>query len=539
MLNTIISMIVLLTSNFRKGIAFMLFLSCINTVVFTQTIPTYTDRSSIVFDANGQTASEDPSGDLSVDEETYVLGPGDGFSISIDNAEALVYEARVNPDGFLIIPKAGIVKVSGMILKDAKKNIIALIREKFKTHNILVTLSTIRSVKVDIFGEVQKRGGKVIFANSRLSDVLLEAGINKEADIRNIKVISKLNVTSYYDFLQYMRLADRSQNPVVQEGDHISIGKIDRSVSVTGAVGYAGIYEYKAGETVLDLIKIAGGFLDEAFTDTIEIIRFLPDAKTQIDIKLSNQELIKNNFNLQNKDIVVVRSKPEYLKENIVTITGQVKYPGKYKIDKDKTHLSELITISGGYLEKASLMDASLRRFIGADTVDAELERIKLIPRPDMTDDEYDYMKAKSRQRKGQVVVDFRNIFRSYEDDVVLRNGDEILIPEKKEYIIIIGQAVFPGNVEYMPGLTVQDYIKLAGGFSWRAEQGEVRIVKAKTGEWIEEDEILVLEPGDTIWIPEEPPAPKFWDIFKDSLTILGQVATVVAATIAVIVSSR
>jgi polysaccharide export outer membrane protein len=198
-----------------------------------------------------------------------------------------------------------------------------------------------------------------------------------------------------------------------------------------------------------------------------------------------------------------------------------------------------LITISGGYLEKASLMDASLRRFIGADTVDAELERIKLIPRPDMTDDEYDYMKAKSRQRKGQVVVDFRNIFRSYEDDVVLRNGDEILIPEKKEYIIIIGQAVFPGNVEYMPGLTVQDYIKLAGGFSWRAEQGEVRIVKAKTGEWIEEDEILVLEPGDTIWIPEEPPAPKFWDIFKDSLTILGQVATVVAATIAVIVSSR
>ncbi|MBK7868726.1 MAG: SLBB domain-containing protein [Ignavibacteriales bacterium] len=452
-----------------------------------------------------------------MDEETYILGPGDVFSISIDNVEAMIYEAKVNPDGFLIIPKAGILKVSGMILKDAKKNIIALIREKFKTHNILVTLSTIRSVKLDVFGEVQKRGGKVVLANSRLSDVLLEAGINKEADVRNIKIISKQNVISYYDLLLYIRLADRSQNPVVQEGDHISIGKIDRSVSVTGAVGYAGIYEYKAGETVLDLIKVAGGFVDEAFTDTIEVIRFLPDSKTQINIKLSNQELLQNNFFLQNKDIVVIRSKPQYLRDNVVTISGFVKYPGKYKIDEGKTHLSELITESGGYLERASLIDASLKRFVGADTMDSELERLKLIPRKDMTDDEYDYLKAKSRQRKGQVVVDFRNIYKSYEDDVVLKNGDEIIVPEKKEYIIIIGQAVFPGNVEYMPGLTVQDYINLAGGFSWRAEQGKVRIVKAKTGEWIEEDEIQVLEPGDTIWIPEEPPAPKFWDIFKDS----------------------
>lgn len=517
----------------------MLFLSCINALVFPQTNPTYIDRGSMVFDLNGQPKSGNPYGDLSVDEDTYILGPGDVFSISIDNAEALIYEAKVNPDGFLIIPKAGILTVSGSVLKDAKKNIIALIREKFKTHNILVTLSSIRSVKIDIFGEVQKRGGKVVFANSRLSDVLLEAGINKEADIRNVKIISKLNVTAYYDLLQYIRLADRSQNPVVQEGDYISLGKIDRSVMVTGAVGYAGIYEYKSGETILDLIKVAGGFLDEAFTDTIEVIRFLPDSKTQINIKLTNQEIVKNNFLLQNKDMVVVRTKPEYLKENVVTITGYVKYPGKYKIDEGKTHLSELITTSGGYLEKASLTDASLRRFVGADTVDSELERLKLIPRKDMTDDEYEYLKAKSRQRKGQVVVDFRNIFKSVEDDVILRNGDEIIIPEKKEYIVIIGQAVFPGNIEYMPGLTVQDYIKLAGGFSWRAEQGKVRVVKAKTGEWIEEDQVQMLEPGDTIWIPEEPPAPKFWDIFKDSLTILGQVATVVAATIAVIVSSR
>ncbi len=158
-----------------------------------------------------------------------------------------------------------------------------------------------------------------------------------------------------------------------------------------------------------------------------------------------------------------------------------------------------------------------------------------------MTDDEYDYLKARSRQKKGRVVVDFEKLFlqKDSSEDVILKIGDIITIPEKKEYISIIGQVVNPGNITYKAGLTIDDYISIAGGYSWRAKEGDVRVIRANTGEWVDADDVDELKPGDTIWVPEDPPGPKFWEVFTTSLQVLGQIAAVVAATVAVIVATR
>ncbi|MDP1994105.1 MAG: hypothetical protein Q8K40_02555, partial [Ignavibacteria bacterium] len=107
------------------------------------------------------------------------------------------------------------------------------------------------------------------------------------------------------------------------------------------------------------------------------------------------------------------------------------------------------------------------------------------------------------------------------------------------DYINLIGQVVQPGKIPYDIHLKVQDYIALAGGFGWRAVDSDVRVVRSNSGEWIDEDDVDVLYPGDIIWIPEDPPSPKFWDFTKDALFIIGQVATVVTAAVAIIVSSR
>ncbi len=104
----------------------------------------------------------------------------------------------------------------------------------------------------------------------------------------------------------------------------------------------------------------------------------------------------------------------------------------------------------------------------------------------------------------------------------------------------MLGQVVNPGKIIYDSTLTIKDYIKLAGGFGWRALENDVRIIKAKTGEWVEADEnVKVLRPGDTIWVPEDPPGPEFWDVFTDVLTVLAQLAAIVAASAAVIVATR
>ena len=103
----------------------------------------------------------------------------------------------------------------------------------------------------------------------------------------------------------------------------------------------------------------------------------------------------------------------------------------------------------------------------------------------------------------------------------------------------MLGQLVNPGKIIYDSTLTIQDYINLAGGFGWRALEGDVRVIKAKTGEWIDAEDIDELKPGDTIWVPENPPGPKFWDVFTDVLTIVAQLAAIVAASAAVIVATR
>jgi polysaccharide export outer membrane protein len=336
-------------------------------------------------------------------------------------------------------------------------------------------------------------------------------------------------------------LGDYKQNPFLYDGDVVLVDKVDKTVYITGQVKYPASYEYRNDETVKDLIDLAGGFLYKAKTDSIEVVSFEEDGKTQKSKYYSIESLIANSVKLNKSDQVIVREISEYYNEEWVTLTGKIKYPGLYKIIKDKTTLTKIISEAGGFLKDASLVDAVVFRTDADTSADPEFERIKLIPRQDMTDDEYDYLKAKSRQRKGKVVVDFKSLFENNQlnEDLILKKGDEIRIPEKKNYITLIGQVVSPGNIIYDPSLKVEDYIQMAGGFSWRAIESDVRVIKVNTGEWIDSDDIEKLDPGDTIWVLEDPPGPKFWDVFTTSLTILGQVAAIVAASIAVIIATR
>ena len=271
------------------------------------------------------------------------------------------------------------------------------------------------------------------------------------------------------------------------------------------------------------------------------MVKFVDDGTKQISNYFSFNSFKENNIVLHNKDHVMVRQIPEYLLDYYVKIDGYVKYPGWYRITKDSTTLKDIIEQAGGFLEEASLTEASVNRKMDVQEVDPEYERLKLIPTDKMTEDEYDYFKAKSRQSTGVVVVDFVKLFEKNDlsENIVLRKNDIINVPEKKDYIIMLGQFVNPGKIIFDSTLTVQDYIKLAGGFGWRAMEGDVRVIKAKTGEWVDADEDVLVQPGDTIWAPEEPPAEKFWVVFTQVLSVVAQVAAILAAAAAVIIATR
>jgi len=476
----------------------------------------------------------------SVDAETYMLGPGDKIFVSISGLEEVIFNLIIDQEGNLYIPKVRGINLNNSTLAEGKEKITSAINEYYKNVDVFVTLVDFRKIKVSLLGDVKYPSSQVLPANSRLLDLITASkGLTETSNYRNIKIVSKEGKQQSYDLLKYLRFGDNDNNPFLMEGDLVLVDKVDKVVAIYGEIKYPGIYEYVKGESVDELINLAGGFTHLAREDSIEVISFDEKGYRQISNYYSYDKA--NSVNLKYQDQVVVRRLPEYYIGRYIKVEGFVKYPGWYKIIKDSTTLRDIINEAGGFLKEASLTEASLTRLVDTTITDPEYNRLRQMARADMTDDEYDYFKAKSRERAGKVVVDFEKLFleNDLKEDVILQRGDIINVPEAKNYVILLGQVVNPGRVIYKKGLTVDDYIKLSGGFGWKAIEDEVRLVRAKTGEWVEADDVDSLRPGDTIWVPEEPQGPKFWEVFTSVLQVTGQIAAVIAATVAVIVATR
>lgn len=529
-----------------KNIIFILssfiFLTSCN-ITYGQLFPDYKERSfsakpdSLLLATFKMEATEG-----SIDPAEYYVGPGDKIFISIRGIEEVILNLVINQEGILYVPKVGGINLTSTTLEKAKEIITSRINSHYKNVDIFISLADFRKIKVSLLGDVKKPSTYILTANSRLIDlIVISQGLTETANYRNISITSRNKNKKSYDFLSFLRYGDRDNNPYLMEGDVVFVDRIDEIVSIYGRIKYSGRYEFLEGESIISLIELAGGLVSKARTDSIEVMSFSADGKRQISKYYSLEELKSNHLKLNKQDLVSVREIPDYYIDRYVRIDGFVKYPGFYKIIKDSTTLSGLINEAGGFKMEASLTEASLTRVHGGVEDDPEFERLKLIPRVDMTDDEYDYLKSKSRQKSGRVVVDFAALFEKGDlsEDVLLKKDDIIIIPEVKNYIIMLGQVIKPGKIIYNDRLNIEDYIQLAGGFGWRALENDVRVIKATTGEWIDADDVELLQPGDTIWIPEDPPGPKFWDVFTTSLMVLGQVAAIIAATIAVIVASR
>jgi len=470
-----------------------------------------------------------------IDPEEYVVGAGDVLSIDLWGEVNYSCQLQITPEGNLLIPRVGSVEISGKSLREAKKIIQEAIMTSYKNVRVTVTLVGLRRFKVTVAGVVSAPGIYSVFANTRISEVIaLAGGFLENSSLRNIVVTHSNGTLSKADVFRFWRIGDRIRNPYVLGGDLVFVPAREiniNTVGIYGAVKSPGEFEYAAEDSLLDLINLAFGLTMDVEFLRADLIRFNPDQHTTRNISIDLEGLISgnnplNNIALMPDDRVFIRTIPKFHKKDQVTIRGEVLYPGVYEIEEDQTKLSEVIAKAGGFTPDASLAEAEMLRVY--NVVDPEFERLKSIPVADMTKSEYNYFKMRTRERPGRVGVNLEKLFlqgRS-EYDIALKSGDYINIPPKNMLVNVSGCVVKPGLVPYQSGENYKYYIKRAGGFSWRASKSKIQIVKGLTGERLRPSKSRKIDPGDTILIPEKPER-DYWGFFKDTMIVLGNLATI------------
>ncbi len=480
--------------------------------------------------------------ELPVSDSTYVVGPGDILTVAIFSTRYEVYDLQVSGDGKILIPLLGEIRVKDRTLAEARRLVQGLVDQNFRSAQVTVNLTRARMIKVNVVGAVPAPGTVVLSATSRVSEAIELAGgfIKDTSSYRNIRLMRAGRPDQVVDILAYQRIGDIAQNPFVSGGDIVYVPPRDELVGIFGSVKHEGRVDFVPGERLFDLIRVAQGFRAEAFLDSVQIVRFQPDEITTRSMFLNLRSYPADtaaDIPLEPSDLVLVRGMPDYHYQRIVNIIGKVKYPGSYPIERDKTRLTEIIRRAGGFAPEASLEEAIVIRKQGEKEKDREFERLSKMQPAEMREDEYEYFKARSRERVGQMTVNFKKLFLDGDlsQDITLREEDVIEVPAFKNYVRIIGRVNNPGNLIYNPRWNYMDYINFVGGFGWRADDGDVRIIKARTGEIVAAKKTgsYFLEAGDTIWVPEVPEI-KFWTIALQALQVLGQIAGIVAIVIAI-----
>ena len=281
-------------------------------------------------------------------------------------------------------------------------------------------------------------------------------------------------------------------------------------------------------------MKLAYGFTRYARPDSVEFTRFNPDGIGITTTFVNGTDILegrRQDIALQPGDRVVVRAMTDQRADFIVTIVGEVRYPGTYPISKRSTRLSEVIERAGGFTENASLKNAELSRH-SVQPNQIQLEHLESlhggVPSEDTS---YYYLETNLRLQKEIVSVDFERLFVRGDStqDATLQNGDYITVPSNRRTVYVFGQVVSPGHIPYVAGENVDYYVRKAGGYTDRARDGDVKVVKAKNKQWLSPDETVV-EEGDYIWVPKEIERP-----FSYYMNIIGQTASIVSVAVSIV----
>jgi protein involved in polysaccharide export with SLBB domain len=362
---------------------------------------------------------------------------------------------------------------------------------------------------LDLAGELIERAG----------------GLGEGASSRNISLRRRAGGTERVDLVRYLNAGDTDANPPILDGDVVHVPNAVAFVEVDGAVSWPGTYELGPEDTVAGLLEIAGGFARGAVRDTLTLRRFADDrTTTSIAVQTSSREQM--SMPLVDGDQLYVRSLTEWRRTQRVFVEGEAVHPGPYGINEGIDRLSDVLARAGGPTELASLREARLFRELDPEAVDLEFLRLGSVSVSDMGETELAYWKSRMQDEPGAVVVDFAKLLAGDpEHDVLLMDGDRIVLPRVSTTVKVAGQVASPGLVPHVPGERFTYYVKAAGGYETGARTNAVKVIRRANGEWVPAGSAGALEPGEEIWVPERREGAT-WRMLRDVAAFAASVAT-------------
>lgn len=435
--------------------------------------------------------------------ENYRLAPGDEVIIDIwGNSETTIRE-EISPDGSITVQGLGPVYLSGKQIKEASaylKSVFSRIYSDLSSENpgtfIQLTLGKIRSIQVNVMGEVVMPGTYTLPSLATVFHALYSAGgVNKVGTLRDVVLYRNGKAFKHVDIYGYIMNGDNTFDIVLQDGDLINVGTYEKIVTVVGKVKRPMRYELKGDETLSKVLEYAGGFTGDAYKKNLNVTR---KGESEYEMyTVYNDEF--SGFVMANGDSVLIDSiLPRY--ENRVSVVGAVFRPGKYAINASILTLKDLLKVVEGPKEDAFLNRVILYR-----------------EREDLT--------------REALAIDLGKFLKGELEDIPLRKNDELYVPSKtalrEGYVIEIrGEVKSPRQYNFVENMTIEDAVIQAGGLLESAsevrvdvsrrikspkstteapEEAELFTFALKNGLMVDGDKNFILEPFDEVYVRRSP----------------------------------
>ena len=287
----------------------------------------------------------------------------------------------------------------------------------------------------------------------------------------------------------------------------------ERTLTIEGEVISPGTYEYAENTTIEDLVLLAGGLTDAASTAKIDVSRRILDPKAKesgnaisktYTFELKDGFVIdgQSGFVLEPYDIVQVRRSPTYFVPRNIVVEGEVQFGGNITLSTKNQRLSDAIKAAGGFTEEAYIKGARLVRTVTEDERQRAQDLMRQIKN---TGDQKDSIQTSQLNLFTTYTVGI-NLDKAMEHpggdyDLVLRDGDRIIVPEYNGTVKISGNVQFPNTVAFTENKGYKWYINKAGGFGNRAKKSKTFIIY-QNGTMAEVGRGTKVEPGCEIVVP-------------------------------------